>query len=109
MGRHAHRRAAPDSGEADLTAGRGSGYRGNLAWFGRVGECSLRNILTSDILRMRFGEERMALQPTTLLAIALKDEARRRVEVGTFFGHLAYASVIAHGKAASSIQDESCS
>lgn len=29
------------------------------------------------------------------LAIALKDEARRRVEVGTFFGHLAYASVIA--------------
>jgi hypothetical protein len=58
---------------------------------------------------MRFGEERMALQPTTLLAIALKDEARRRVEVGTFFGHLAYASVIAHGKAASSIQDESCS
>ena len=29
------------------------------------------------------------------LATALKDEARRRVEVGTFFGHLAYASVIA--------------
>ena len=29
------------------------------------------------------------------LAAALKDEARRRVEVGTFFGHLAYASVIA--------------
>ena len=29
------------------------------------------------------------------LAVALKDEARRRVEFGTFFGHLAYASVIA--------------
>ena len=29
------------------------------------------------------------------LAVALKDEARRRVEVGTFFGHLVYASVIA--------------
>jgi SAM-dependent methyltransferase len=29
------------------------------------------------------------------LATALKDEARRRVEVGTFFGHLAYASVFA--------------
>jgi hypothetical protein len=29
------------------------------------------------------------------LAAALKNEARRRVETGTFFGHLAYASVIA--------------
>jgi hypothetical protein len=29
------------------------------------------------------------------LATALKNEARRRVETGTFFGHLAYASVIA--------------
>jgi hypothetical protein len=29
------------------------------------------------------------------LAVALKSEARRRVETGTFFGHLAYASVIA--------------
>ena len=29
------------------------------------------------------------------LALALKDEARRRVAAGTFFGHLAYASVVA--------------
>jgi len=29
------------------------------------------------------------------LAAALKNEARRRVEAGSFFGHLAYASVIA--------------
>jgi hypothetical protein len=29
------------------------------------------------------------------LAAALKSEARRRVEAGTFFGHLAYASAIA--------------
>jgi hypothetical protein len=27
------------------------------------------------------------------LALALKDEARRRVAAGTFFGHLAYASI----------------
>jgi hypothetical protein len=26
----------------------------------------------------------------------LKAEARRRVEAGTFFGHIAYAEVIAH-------------
>ncbi len=31
----------------------------------------------------------------TALADALKAEARRRVEIGTFFGHLAYASVVA--------------
>jgi hypothetical protein len=31
----------------------------------------------------------------TALADALKAEARRRVEAGTFFGHLAYASVVA--------------
>ena len=29
------------------------------------------------------------------LAVALKNEARRRIEAGTFFGHLAYASVFA--------------
>jgi hypothetical protein len=29
------------------------------------------------------------------MATALKDEARRRVEAGTFFGHVAYGSVIA--------------
>lgn len=29
------------------------------------------------------------------LASELKAEARRRVEAGTFFGHIAYASVIA--------------
>jgi hypothetical protein len=28
-------------------------------------------------------------------AAALKREARRRVEAGTFFGHIAYGSVIA--------------
>jgi hypothetical protein len=26
----------------------------------------------------------------------LKAEARRRVELGTFFGHIAYASVVGH-------------
>jgi hypothetical protein len=29
------------------------------------------------------------------MAAALKAEARRRVEAGTFFGHIAYASLIA--------------
>jgi hypothetical protein len=29
------------------------------------------------------------------LAVALKEEARRRVAAGTFFGHIAYGSVIA--------------
>jgi hypothetical protein len=28
-------------------------------------------------------------------AAALKEEARRRVEAGTFFGHIAYASLVA--------------
>jgi hypothetical protein len=37
------------------------GYRDNLAWFGRVGERRLHNILISDILQMRFGEGKMAL------------------------------------------------
>jgi hypothetical protein len=32
---------------------------------------------------------------TSEAAAALKDEARNRVEAGTFFGHIAYASVIA--------------
>jgi len=32
---------------------------------------------------------------TSATAEALKEEARRRVEAGTFFGHIAYASAIA--------------
>jgi hypothetical protein len=32
-------------------------------------------------------------------AAALKDEARRRVEAGTFFGHIAYAAVVAEKRA----------
>lgn len=44
----------------------------------------------ADILRAsgQIGDE---------LAAALKAEARRRVEAGTFFGHIAYASLIARG------------
>jgi hypothetical protein len=43
----------------------------------------------ADLLRARgeIGDE---------TADALKAEARRRVELGTFFGHIAYASVVGH-------------
>jgi hypothetical protein len=30
------------------------------------------------------------------MAAALKSEARRRLQAGTFFGHIAYASLVAH-------------
>src|ERR1039457_6887578 len=46
------------------------GMGDSSAWFGHIGECSLRNILISAILQMRFGEGRMALETTTLSTAA---------------------------------------
>jgi len=43
--------------------------RREVGWFGRVGGCSLPNILLSDILQVRFGEGKMALVSTPPTAV----------------------------------------